>query len=62
MNGPDAVKLMREEGFEKIIFGVTGETSSIETDYFLNSGVDAVLEKPLNLASLRKVLNGEYLS
>jgi len=50
MNGPEATRRIREMGFKSLkIIGVTGNVMSGDVDYFLESGANHVLEKPLNI-------------
>jgi CheY-like chemotaxis protein len=48
MDGPTATKAIRGLGYEAPIFGLTGNTLSSDVEYFLASGADRVLAKPLN--------------
>jgi CheY-like chemotaxis protein len=53
MSGPDATKIIRSMGFERlVILGVTGNVLPEDVDMFLDHGVDAVLGKPINLETL----------
>ena len=58
MNGPDAVREIREKGFTGVILGLTGSVFPDETNEFMDAGCDAVLQKPLNLETFRSVLSG----
>ena len=49
MNGTTAAKLIREMGYEGLIFGVTGNAFQSDIDDFLSHGVNEVLIKPLSM-------------
>jgi len=59
MSGPEAVKLIREQGYKGILLAVTGATSNSEQALMLNHGVDSILLKPLSLDAFRKTVHGE---
>jgi len=44
MNGTSLVKLLRENNFNKLIFGL----SSCKSNEFANSGIDYLFEKPFD--------------
>lgn len=48
MDGPTATKAIRALGYVAPIFGLTGNTLSSDVEFFLASGADRVLAKPLN--------------
>jgi CheY-like chemotaxis protein len=52
LNGPKTAQKLREMGYDMIIIGVTGNVLPEDRDYFLRHGVDAVLPKPVTIASL----------
>jgi CheY-like chemotaxis protein len=52
MNGPTATAQLRELGCTVPIFGVTGNVLPADVQYFLDSGANAVLPKPLKFAQL----------
>lgn len=52
LNGPKTAQKLREMGFHMIIIGVTGNVLPEDRDYFMQHGVDAVLPKPVTIASL----------
>jgi CheY-like chemotaxis protein len=53
MSGPDATKIIRSMGFDRlVILGVTGNVLPEDVDMFLDHGVDAVLGKPMNLETM----------
>jgi CheY-like chemotaxis protein len=56
MNGPDAARTLREEGVYTPIIGVTGNVLPEDRQYFLHSGANRVLRKPLSLPLLEKTL------
>ena len=60
MNGPAATKLIRSMGYKRPIIGVTGSLDE-EVDEFLQSGVDQILQKPVDLKSLVKAFQSRHL-
>lgn len=52
MNGPDATSRLRELGYTMPIIGVTGNILSADITFFMNSGVNAVLPKPIAMKDL----------
>jgi CheY-like chemotaxis protein len=52
LNGPKTAQKLREMGYNMIIIGVTGNVLPEDRDYFMQHGVDAVLPKPVTIASL----------
>lgn len=52
MNGPDATRALRSNGYIFPIIGVTGNVLPEDKAYFIESGADFVLPKPLNLDTL----------
>jgi CheY-like chemotaxis protein len=49
MDGPTATKAIRELGFTRPIFGVTGNALKSDIDYFLVCGANRVFTKPLDV-------------
>ena len=49
MDGPTATKEIRSLGYTGLIFGVTGNTLEADIDYFIDSGANQVLAKPLDM-------------
>lgn len=62
LNGLEAIRKMREEGFKGIILAVTGSTINEDKELLLSNGADSVLLKPLDLKSFRDALNGKSSS
>eukprot|EP00531_Pseudo-nitzschia_arenysensis_P000998 CAMPEP_0116131464 /NCGR_PEP_ID=MMETSP0329-20121206/9018_1 /TAXON_ID=697910 /ORGANISM="Pseudo-nitzschia arenysensis, Strain B593" /LENGTH=972 /DNA_ID=CAMNT_0003625893 /DNA_START=124 /DNA_END=3042 /DNA_ORIENTATION=+ len=56
MNGPDAVKAIREIGYTGFVVGVTGNLLPEDVGYFLDCGADAVLGKPFKYKDLEQLL------
>lgn len=56
MCGIECTQKFRESGFDKLIFGLTGNTLDVEVEDFLNAGANIVLPKPLQIAQLDKLL------
>ena len=57
MDGPTATKHIRSLGYTAPIFGLTGNTLDSDIDYFLDSGADKVLAKPLDIDIFEKSIN-----
>ena len=51
MNGPSATEVIRSLGYTAPIFGVTGNGLTTDIEFFIRSGVDTVLLKPLSIGS-----------
>jgi len=60
MNGPDAVREMRLCGYRGAVLGVTGAAEDEANQIFLAAGADAVIPKPVNLATFRNMLRCEF--
>jgi CheY-like chemotaxis protein len=56
MNGPEAVKRLRELGCRAPIFGLTGNVLPEDVQLFVSNGADAVLGKPLTITRLTDCL------
>lgn len=52
MNGPSATRAIRALGFTGKIIGVTGNALEEDMSNFLSSGVEVVMIKPINIATL----------
>jgi two-component system, sensor histidine kinase len=52
MNGPTAVMRLRELGYSVPIIGVTGNLLNADVTFFIQSGADAVLPKPIVMKDL----------
>ena len=59
MNGPQAVKKIRELGYIGPIFGVTGNMLPVDVEDFMAHGVNTVLGKPVKVATLKTAVS-EY--
>jgi CheY-like chemotaxis protein len=55
MDGPQAAKIIRNLGYDGPILGVTGMIDD-GCDEFLDSGVDLILRKPINMSSIWNAL------
>lgn len=58
MNGPTAVKLLRENGYTIPVIGLTGNLLQEEVDYFIESGANFVVSKPLTISRLNECIVG----
>jgi CheY-like chemotaxis protein len=62
MSGPEAVRRIRDAGFQGVILGVTGNTSGVEHDSMTSAGADRVLVKPFNLEAFKQIVAGLFLT
>ena len=62
MDGPTAVKKIRALGYTARIFGVTGNALDSDVSYFLKSGADVVLAKPLEMSIFIHAMRDSPLS
>ena len=60
MNGPEAVKLIRELGFRGLIIGVTGNMLPEDIEDFKSHGANRVIGKPLSVQILKQIIS-EYV-
>lgn len=58
LNGPDTTKALRDLGYCMPIFGLTGNVMQDDIQYFLSSGADHVLAKPLQVIEFMDMYNG----
>lgn len=56
MNGYELTKALRDKGYQGLIIGVTAATIGAETEKLLSLGADAVLQKPISMSALKKLL------
>jgi response regulator of citrate/malate metabolism len=57
MSGPDAASRLRKMGYRGVIIGVTGNAASEEIRYFVKSGANEVLIKPVTYDMLEQCLS-----
>ena len=57
MDGPRAVKAVRDLGYEGVIVGLTGDTSQSSIEEFISHGANVVFTKPLDILGLETWLN-----
>lgn len=57
MNGSDAVRTLREEGYGGYIVGLSGLMQSDEVQTFVGCGANLVLQKPVTAAQLAQALS-----
>lgn len=60
MNGPEAVKRIRDLGYKGPIFGVTGNVLPDDIADFIAHGANAVIEKPLKISVLKMHLDDYF--
>lgn len=58
MDGPSAVRLIRERGYTGLIVGVTGDSSDDVVNKFETCGADTVLPKPFDMGKLDVLIQG----
>lgn len=56
MSGPEATRRIRDMGFKGLILGCTGNALAQDIQVFEHAGVDRVLSKPIDAATLLQVL------
>jgi CheY-like chemotaxis protein len=58
LNGPDAVSIMRSNGYKGLIIGVTGNSLQADMDSFQNAGCNKVISKPIDIDDFVKYVQG----
>jgi len=61
MNGPETVSILRKNGFNKLIIGLTGNALDTDVLEFELSGADIVLVKPLKIDLFDKLFQYIYV-
>jgi CheY-like chemotaxis protein len=56
MTGPEAVHLIRGQGYRGVVLAVTGVASESEFNALVGKGVDRILVKPFNLEAFKQAL------
>jgi CheY-like chemotaxis protein len=59
LDGPSTANVMRDEGYEGVIIGVTGHALRCYKEHFISRGANYVLTKPVDTALLCKTVSGE---
>jgi len=54
--GIEAVEKLRQEGYMKLVVGVTGNVLDDDVVEFLDAGADMVMGKPMKMTSLTALL------
>ena len=57
MDGPTASKRLRELGYQGMIFGLTGHALPADIEYYMKSGADRVMVKPLRKEALFSLID-----
>jgi CheY-like chemotaxis protein len=57
MSGPQAIKQVRELGYNGLIVGVTGNGAADDIVAFIDAGADSVLVKPVSLEQIQQLLH-----
>jgi CheY-like chemotaxis protein len=55
LNGPDAIKKIREMDCKSLIVGVTGNVLAEDVAYFVSCGANCVLSKPVKFQRLEDI-------
>eukprot|EP01042_Synura_sphagnicola_P036872 gene36872-biopygen32267 len=58
MDGPTAAEEMRAMGYKGLVIGVTGNGLQSDVDFYLASGADRVLSKPIDTTAVDEILKG----
>eukprot|EP00607_Mallomonas_marina_P010088 CAMPEP_0182419394 /NCGR_PEP_ID=MMETSP1167-20130531/3864_1 /TAXON_ID=2988 /ORGANISM="Mallomonas Sp, Strain CCMP3275" /LENGTH=479 /DNA_ID=CAMNT_0024594303 /DNA_START=177 /DNA_END=1616 /DNA_ORIENTATION=- len=56
MNGMEVTSVLRREGFDRMIIGLTGCAMDDDIKKYVDAGADLVLTKPMNITALDSVL------
>ena len=56
MDGPTATEVIRGLGYSGPIFGVTGNALDSDIEFFIKSGVYAVLPKPFDFSRFKEMM------
>jgi hypothetical protein len=57
MDGPAAIRVIRDEGFRGFIIGLTGNIANIDKEAMLEAGADNVMDKPVNSSEFDKLIS-----
>ncbi len=60
MSGQESCRRMRQLGYRRPIFGLTGHSLPQDVEEYLQAGANYVFTKPLDVAELKRVLD-KYL-
>ena len=55
-NGIEAVRRLRQEGYMKLVVGVTGNVMEDDVVEYLAAGADMIMGKPMKVTSLKGLL------
>ena len=56
LDGVEATKILRKQGFTNLIIGVTGNVLADDVLEFMKAGADLIMSKPLQITHLKMVL------
>eukprot|EP01041_Mallomonas_annulata_P002749 gene2749-5415_t len=56
LNGVDATRILRQEGFRYLIVGATGNVLEDDIKEYLNAGADFIIGKPLKIHQLEMII------
>ena len=59
MNGPEATRIMRCDGYTGLVIAVTGNVMTADVKEFLASGANSVLKKPVSVDTMRGAIGEE---
>jgi CheY-like chemotaxis protein len=60
MNGLEATKIIRNQGFKGLIYGLTGNGLPQDIEKFIEHGANRVFIKPLDMKRFQKAVEGNY--
>jgi CheY-like chemotaxis protein len=60
MDGPEAIKAMRQANFRGLICAVTGSTSATNHEKLLLNGANVIMSKPFNVKLFQQALRGRF--
>ena len=61
MDGPTAIKLMRDEGYSGLIIGVTGNVLEVDKLTMINAGANHVMSKPFDIDVFESIMEGNLV-
>jgi CheY-like chemotaxis protein len=62
LSGPAATEKIRHMGYRGVIIGVTGNALTEDVEYFMRSGANAVLTKPLDINEMLRIIENRQQS
>lgn len=62
MRGVDAIRIVRQSGYQGFVLGVTGNVLKEDLDEFMLAGCNQVVTKPINYATIINILEQGQVS